>query len=193
MKRREFLGLLSGAAAALPLTARAQQPAMPVIGFLNSQSPGPFSHMVAGFLRGLNESGFLDGKNVAIEYRWAEGQYDRLPALATELVRRGVTVLAATGGLQRVGALVDPSPSGARQIEAIGTTTVRLGKTLLPLRIDSVDAIASALDRARRESMRSCLFHPQSLPQMPGALPNWCKASGCPRSTRRACWSSVAA
>jgi putative ABC transport system substrate-binding protein len=99
MRRREFIGVLGGVSAAptmlWPLATWSQQPRLPVIGFLNSGSPGAFGHFVSAFRQGLGDAGYVEHRNVGIEYRWAEGQVDRLPALASELVRAQVAVICA--------------------------------------------------------------------------------------------------
>jgi putative tryptophan/tyrosine transport system substrate-binding protein len=97
MRRREFIAGL-GSAAAWPVVARAQQPTMPVIGFLSSASPGPYGGRLRAFRQGLSETGFVEGQNVAIEYRWAGGQYNQLPSLVADLVRRQVAIIFASGG-----------------------------------------------------------------------------------------------
>jgi putative tryptophan/tyrosine transport system substrate-binding protein len=98
MRRRDFIKGFVGSATAWPLVARAQQRAIPVVGFLNSGSAAAFAPFVSEFLEGLKEDGFIDGHNVTIEYRWADGQNDRLPTLATDLARRDVAVILASGG-----------------------------------------------------------------------------------------------
>src|SRR6516164_3580513 len=97
MRRRDFIQVIAGSAAVWPLVARAQQPAIPAIGYLNTRAAGEDEHLLAAFHRGLKDTGYVESQNVRIEYRWAEGQNDRLPALAADLVRRQVAVIAAGG------------------------------------------------------------------------------------------------
>jgi len=105
VKRREFITLVGGATAAWPLAARAQQPVMPVVGLIRSTSLAPFENLVNAFRRGLNEAGFVEGQNVAIDYRYAENRLDQLPTLVGELVRRQVAILVTTGrGIRGHGA-----------------------------------------------------------------------------------------
>src|SRR5262249_42934201 len=97
VNRREFITLLGGTATAWPLAARAQQPSVPVIGYIGHTSPGPYADRVGVFRQGLNETGFVEGRNVAIEFRWAENEHDRVPALIADLVRQQVAVIALAG------------------------------------------------------------------------------------------------
>ena len=168
MQRREFITLIASAGMSLPLVARAQQPRMPVVGFLNSASPGPYPP-VSAFLKGLNEKGFVEGRNVVIEYRWAEGHYERLPALIADLVQRNVNVIAATSTPASVFAAVHRVCFAAsvislpRKIRSLWGhsrhSSASIGSVAISLRREISVAIGLTTDKSRHRpsTARPCL------------------------------------
>ena len=153
IRRREFITLLGGAAA-WPLAAHAQQTTMPVIGFLNAQTPGDVSYLVAAFHHGLNEGGFVEGQNVAIEYRWAERQTERLPALTADLIYRRVSVIVAGGGAT-VAAIATTGTIPIPIVASFGGDPVKLGyaeslnrpgKNVTGVGVSSIDLEAKRLE-----------------------------------------------
>jgi len=187
VRRREFITLLGGAAAALPLAARAQQPAMPVIGYLSARSPEDTAHLVEAFRRGLGEAGFFEGHNVTIEYGWALGQADRLPELAADLVRKPVSVLVSTGG--ESAALAAKAATSTIPIAfIIGGDPVKLGLAASYRRpggnATGISILTATLEPKRLELLRELVPHVSTI----GALldPNFRPYEGQLRDLREA-------
>jgi putative ABC transport system substrate-binding protein len=152
-KRRAFITLLGGAAVAWPLAARAQQPAMPVIGFLSSRSPEDSTHLIPAFAAGLAEGDYVEGRNLSIEFRWARGRYDLLPAMAAELVSRRVTVLTTAGG--------EPSALAAKQ--ATSTIPIVFGIGGDPIALGLVESFSRPGGNATGVTLLTNLMEPKRL------------------------------
>jgi putative ABC transport system substrate-binding protein len=131
MRRRDFIKVTVGSAAAWPLAARAQQPVIPVVGFLNSGAPEPIAHLLAVFRQSLAETSYIEGRNVVIEYRWAEGKYDRMPAMAEELLRGKVALIVAS-----------PTPPALVAKAATATVPIVFGVTDDPIKLGLVTSLA---------------------------------------------------
>jgi putative tryptophan/tyrosine transport system substrate-binding protein len=156
MRRREFLGGLGGTVVGWPHVTHAQQPAMPLIGFLSSLSANDEARVTAAFHQGLNEAGYVDGRNVALEYRWAEGQYQRLPAMAAELVRRQMAVIAAISGTP-AGLAAKSATTSIPIVFAIGGDPVAPGLvTSLNRPGGNVTVSPSSRPRLRRSGWGCC-------------------------------------
>jgi ABC-type uncharacterized transport system substrate-binding protein len=157
MRRREFIGLLGGAAMLWPVNARAQQPAMPVIGFVDARSPDAFLDRLRGFRQGLKDSGYVEGENAIVEYRWAEHRLERLPELATELARRGVAVIVASGGFA-VASAAKTASTTIPIIFIVAEDPVRLGLVASLARpggnLTGVNFLAAELVAKRLELLR---------------------------------------
>ena len=161
MRRRQFI-VLVGVAAVWPTLAPGQQPAVPVIGFMSGRSPDDSKHLLAAFHQGLGEAGFVEGKNVVVEYRWASGQYDRLPALATDLVKRPVTVIAAVGG--------DVSAVAAKQ--ATSTIPIVFGMGGDPIKVGLVDSLSRPGGNATGYTVLTSDLEPKRLGLLRDLLPD---------------------